>query len=63
MCGATVSYPLRQLFGDQYDVAPLSVLVDPFRCAEALGIEVQSPFNEKVVYIYRKQLEEADLSW
>ena len=55
---ATVGYPLRQLFGDQYVLAPLSVVVDPFRCAEALG--AAGGFSEKVVYIYRKQLEEAD---
>jgi len=55
---ATVGYPLRQLFGDRYLLAPLSVMVDPFRCAEALG--TGGGFSEKVVYIYRKQLEEAD---
>jgi Ni2+-binding GTPase involved in maturation of urease and hydrogenase len=58
---ATVSYPLRQLFGDLYEVAPLSVLVDPFRCAQALGLGDEARFSEKVIYIYRKQLEEADL--
>jgi Ni2+-binding GTPase involved in maturation of urease and hydrogenase len=58
---ATVSYPLRQLFGDLYEVAPLSVLIDPARCAQALGLDQQATFTEKVNYIYRKQLEEADL--
>ena len=58
---ATVGYPLRQLFGDLYDVAPLSVLVDPFLCAKALGLDDKARFTEKVIYIYRKQLEEADL--
>src|SRR4029077_4523441 len=28
---ATVQYPLRRLYGDDYRVAPLSVLVDPLR--------------------------------
>jgi len=55
---ATVAHPLQQLFGDQYVVAPLSVLVDPHRCAEALANT--STLTEKVNYIYRKQLEEAD---
>jgi Ni2+-binding GTPase involved in maturation of urease and hydrogenase len=58
---ATVSYPLRQLFGEQYEVAPLSVLIDPHRCAEALGLSEEAGLTEKVHYIYRKQLEEADL--
>jgi Ni2+-binding GTPase involved in maturation of urease and hydrogenase len=59
---ATVSYPLRKLYGEQYRVAPLSVLVDPGRCARVLGLETSGGhFSEKVVYVYRKQLEEAEI--
>ena len=58
---ATVSYPLRQLYGDEYEVAPLSVLVDPIRCGRILGLQPGKSFSEKVVYVYRKQLEEAEL--
>lgn len=59
---ATVSYPLRKLYGGQYRVAPLSVLVDPKRCARVLGLETSGGhFSEKVVYVYRKQLEEAEI--
>ncbi len=59
---ATVSHPLRDLFGDDYEVAPLSVLVDPLRCAGIFGmIPAPSGFSEKVAYIYRKQLEESDV--
>ena len=36
---ATVQYPLRRLYGDDYRVAPLSVLVDPMRAARVLGLE------------------------
>jgi G3E family GTPase len=57
---ATVSYPLRRMYADQYRVAPLSVLVDPVRAMRILGVETGSNFSEKVVYVYRKQLEEAD---
>ena len=57
---ATVSYPLRRMYGDQYRVAPLSVLVDPVRALRILGVEEGAKFTEKVVYVYRKQLEEAD---
>lgn len=58
---ATVSYPLRQLYGDRYQVSPLSVLVDPRRCAAVLGLDTGRTFSEKVRYIYRKQLEEAEV--
>jgi G3E family GTPase len=58
---ATVSYPLRRIYGDRFTIAPLSVLVDPARAARILGLEPGKPFSEKVVYVYRKQLEEADV--
>lgn len=58
---ATVSYPLRRIYGDQFTIAPLSVLVDPVRAARVLGIEKGRSFSPKVVYVYRKQLEEADV--
>lgn len=58
---ATVQYPLRRLYGDDYRVAPLSVLVDPQRAAQVLGLETGRAFSPKVLYVYRKQLEEADI--
>ena len=58
---ATVQYPLRRLYGDDYRVAPLSVLVDPKRAARVLGLEEGRGFSPKVQYVYEKQLEEADL--
>jgi G3E family GTPase len=58
---ATVQYPLRRLYGDDYRVAPLSVLVDPTRAARMFGLEVGRTFSPKVQYIYEKQLEEADV--
>jgi len=58
---ATVSYPLRRIYGDRYRIAPLSVLVDPHRARRILGLESGASFSDKVLYIYRKQLEEADL--
>lgn len=58
---ATVQYPLRRLYGDDYRVAPLSVLVDPTRAARMLGLEPGRTFSPKVQYIYEKQLEEADI--
>jgi G3E family GTPase len=58
---ATVSLPLRQLYGDRYAVAPLSVLLDPDRALRVLGLETGRSFSPKVLYVYRKQLEEADV--
>jgi G3E family GTPase len=58
---ATVSYPLRRIYGDRFEVAPMSVLVDPHRAARVLGLEQGAQFSEKVIYVYRKQLEEADI--
>jgi Ni2+-binding GTPase involved in maturation of urease and hydrogenase len=58
---ATVTYPLRGMYGDQFSVAPLSVLIDPIRALRILEVEEGSRFSEKVRYIYLKQMEEADL--
>lgn len=57
---ATVSYPLRRMYGQNFTIAPLSVVVDPIRARRILGLESGGKFSEKVVYIYRKQLEESD---
>ena len=58
---ATVTYPLRRIYGDKFFIAPLSVLVDPVRARRVFGLERGGKFSEKVLYIYRKQLEEADI--
>jgi G3E family GTPase len=58
---ASVQYPLRRLYGDNYRVAPLSVLVDPIRALRVLGLEAGRAFSPKVLYVYGKQLEEAEL--
>ncbi len=57
---AAVSYPLRRLYGEEYEIAPLSVLVDPVRARRILGLDSGKAFSEKVLYVYDKQLEEAD---
>ena len=58
---ATVTYPLRRIYGDDFSIAPVSVLVDPVRARRVLGLEEGGKFSSKVLYIYRKQLEEADI--
>src|SRR5919108_711393 len=58
---ASVQYPLRRLYGDDYRIAPLSVLVDPIRALRILNVEPGKAFSSKVLYVYGKQLEEADI--
>lgn len=57
---ATVGLPLEALHGDRFSVAPLSVVVDPLRAERVLGLAPAS-LSPHVGYIYRKQLEEADI--
>jgi len=56
---ATVTYPLRRLYGNNFTVAPISVLVDPIRAERVFGLAQGGSFSEKVLYIYHKQIEEA----
>ncbi len=58
---ATVTYPLRRIYGDSFTIAPLSVLIDPQRALRVFGLAEGRAFSDKVLYIYRKQLEEADI--
>jgi Ni2+-binding GTPase involved in maturation of urease and hydrogenase len=62
---ATVMQPIKALHRDHYRLAPLSVQVDPERVRALLGLSPSTTalhtFPENVLYIYRKQLEEADL--
>ena len=58
---ATVSYPMRRLLGDSCTIAPLSVLVDPIRARRAVGLDPGEIFSGNIQYIYRKQLQEADI--
>src|ERR1041384_1540425 len=53
---ATVTYPLRRMYGENFSIAPLSVLVDPIRARRVFHLETGGSFSEKVHYIYRKQL-------
>lgn len=58
---AAVSYPLRRIYSDNYEIGPLSVLVDPVRARRILGLDQGKAFSDKVLYVYHKQLEEADI--
>ncbi len=56
---ATVSLPLQQIYGEQFEIAPLSVVLDPIRARRVLGLDTGKKFSPNVIYIYRKQMEEA----
>ena len=57
---ATVLQPIKKFFGDKLRVTPFSVLVDPERLKELLSGK-ETVFAATVLYIYSKQLEEADI--
>jgi Ni2+-binding GTPase involved in maturation of urease and hydrogenase len=56
---ATVYEPLRRFHSSQYELAPLSVFVEPARIRELLG--PSSQFESSVRYLFEKQLAEAEL--
>jgi Ni2+-binding GTPase involved in maturation of urease and hydrogenase len=58
---ATVSLPLEQIYGDRFTIAPVSVVLDPLRAERIFGLTEGSRLSENVAYIYRKQIEEAEL--
>jgi len=57
---ATVVQPLRDLYGDRFEVAPYPVLFKPSQGLRILRNESGTGFSPKAAYIFRKQLEEAD---
>lgn len=57
---ATILQPLKKYWKTALLVSPLTVLADPSRLASILQGE-QAGLHEDAAYIYRKQLEEADI--
>jgi G3E family GTPase len=57
---ATVVQPLKDLYGDRFEVAPYPALFKPSHGRRILRSEAQGGFSPKAEYIFRKQLEEAD---
>jgi ubiquinone/menaquinone biosynthesis C-methylase UbiE/Ni2+-binding GTPase involved in maturation of urease and hydrogenase len=54
---ATVIAPLADRHGARYELAPFAVVVDPWRVLET----VAGSHSEDVAYLFRKQIEEADV--
>lgn len=57
---ATVVRPIAHLYGGQYEVGPLAVLCKPEHGIKILG-DGQTGFSPQAAYIFRKQLEEAEV--
>ncbi len=58
---ATVIQPLVQLYQARFEVAPYVVILKPSHGQRILSGRQSSGFSGKAAYIFRKQLEEADL--
>src|SRR3954452_6200442 len=57
---ATVVQPLKDLYGDRFQVAPYAVLFKPSHGLRILRGQADAGFSPKAAYIFRKQMEEAD---
>ena len=57
---ATVVQPLRDLYGERFEIMPYPVLFKPSHGLKILRDDAGSGFSPKAAYIFTKQLEEAD---
>ena len=57
---ATIIQPMRELFGDRFELGPLIVLLKPTHGRKILADKKGRGFSPKAEYIFLKQLEEAD---
>jgi hypothetical protein len=57
---ATVVQPLKDLYGERFEVGPYPVLFKPSQGIRILKSATDAGFSPKAAYIFRKQLEEAD---
>lgn len=57
---ATVIEPMRELFGERFEVGAVVVLLKPEHGLKILGEGAGKGFSPKAEYIFLKQLEEAD---
>jgi Ni2+-binding GTPase involved in maturation of urease and hydrogenase len=58
---ATVIRPLHEQFGERFEIAPYSVLLKPSHGLKILRGQPRAGFSPQAEYIFRKQLEEADV--
>src|SRR5256714_2317213 len=57
---ATVVQPLKDLYGQRFDIAPYAVLFKPSHGLKILRGDAEAGFSPKAADIFKKQLEEAD---
>lgn len=57
---ATVIEPMRQLYGEQFELGPFTVLLKPSHGQKILSGK-PAGFSPQAAYIFEKQLEEADI--
>jgi len=58
---ATIYKPMQQKFTKEFCLSPLSVIADPKRVKKLMIENVSSPFPSEINYLFKKQLEEADI--
>ena len=58
---ATVIEPMRQIYGKQFQVGPLAVLLKPEHGLKILSRKGKIGFSPKAAYIFEKQIEEANI--
>jgi G3E family GTPase len=58
---AAVANPIKIHYREAFRFAPFSTMVDPVRVEEFLIDNTRTTFPEEVLYLFHKQLEEADL--
>lgn len=58
---ATIFKPLQLNYTKQFNLSPLSIVVDPGRVKKLMLESKLSPFPNEINYLFQKQLEEADL--
>jgi G3E family GTPase len=58
---AAVANPIKIQYRDAFRFAPFSIMADPDRVRTLMLDEAETDFPEDVAYLFRKQMEEADI--
>ena len=58
---ATVIEPMRQIYGEKFELGPLTVLLKPEHGRKILSGKGKVGFSPKAAYIFEKQIEEANI--
>ncbi|MEE2640607.1 MAG: GTP-binding protein [Planctomycetota bacterium] len=58
---ATVIEPMRQIYGERFELGPLTVLLKPEHGRKILSGKGKIGFSPKAAYIFEKQIEEANI--